>query len=183
MSRVLTLKDFRLNVSVHEMKKSTAIYGGTFDPFHLGHVSIVRELVRMFPRVIIAPSAKNPWKENLPTALSLRIAMIKKVLAYEEMPLKEETPEGKVEIIDFEYFFSEELITHLGLTQDRHVCWAIGEDLAFEVTKWKNWERMHFTAITFPIKVDIRATQIREGHAEPHPAIVEFAKKHNLYRK
>lgn len=188
LSKVISLKDFRLTVSVHELKKSVVIYGGTFDPFHYGHLSIVKELIRFFPRIIIAPSNKNPWKETAPTPLDLRIEMIKRVLDHENIsykngPATKETEPPQIEISDFKYYFSEELIEHLNLKDNRHVYWAIGEDLAFEVTKWRNWDRLHFTAITFPININIRATQIREGHAKLHQAIEEFAKVNRLYPK
>jgi len=32
----------------------TAVYPGSFDPLHLGHVDIVRRATRLFPRVIVA---------------------------------------------------------------------------------------------------------------------------------
>ena len=32
----------------------TAVYPGSFDPFHLGHLDIVRRAVTVFPRVIVA---------------------------------------------------------------------------------------------------------------------------------
>jgi len=32
----------------------TAVYPGSFDPLHLGHVDIVRRATRLFPRVVVA---------------------------------------------------------------------------------------------------------------------------------
>ncbi len=33
---------------------STAVYPGSFDPFHLGHLDIVRRALTIFPRVVVA---------------------------------------------------------------------------------------------------------------------------------
>jgi pantetheine-phosphate adenylyltransferase len=53
----------------------TAVYPGSFDPLHLGHVDIVRRARSLFPRVIIAVLS-NPDKHPLmPT--DERVALIR----------------------------------------------------------------------------------------------------------
>lgn len=46
------------------MSERIAIYPGTFDPFHNGHLEIVRRALRIFDRVIIALGL-NPDKKTL----------------------------------------------------------------------------------------------------------------------
>ncbi|MFN3471377.1 MAG: pantetheine-phosphate adenylyltransferase [Aquificaceae bacterium] len=52
-----------------------AVYPGTFDPPHLGHLDIVKRALRLFDHVIIAV-AKNPRK-NLLFSVEERIDMFK----------------------------------------------------------------------------------------------------------
>ena len=40
--------------SVHDAHPPIAVYPGSFDPIHLGHVAIVERATRIFPRVIVA---------------------------------------------------------------------------------------------------------------------------------
>ena len=47
-----------------------AVFGGTFDPPHVGHENIVAKLIDRFDKVIIVPSKVTPNKENQPMASS-----------------------------------------------------------------------------------------------------------------
>lgn len=56
----------------------TAVYPGTFDPLHLGHVDIIRRATGLFPRVVVAVLENTEKKPLLPTAD--RVALIHTVL-------------------------------------------------------------------------------------------------------
>ena len=56
----------------------TAVYPGTFDPFTNGHSDLVRRVLRLFPRLIVAV-ARNPQKSPLFT-IEERVAIIREVL-------------------------------------------------------------------------------------------------------
>lgn len=60
----------------------TAVFPGTFDPFTLGHASIVEKALPMFDRIIIAVGS-NSKKNNLFSAQQ-RISWIEKVYAEDE---------------------------------------------------------------------------------------------------
>ena len=47
------------------------VFGGTFDPLHLGHESIINKLLLKFDKVIIMPSKQSPGKNNFPLANDL----------------------------------------------------------------------------------------------------------------
>ena len=47
------------------------VFGGTFDPLHLGHESIINKLLLEFDKVIIMPSKQSPGKNNFPLANDL----------------------------------------------------------------------------------------------------------------
>ncbi|MGN0665472.1 MAG: nicotinate (nicotinamide) nucleotide adenylyltransferase [Huintestinicola sp.] len=72
------------------MKGGTiALFGGSFDPVHLGHMNVVRSIIRSMKdidRVIIMPAAVNPFKTgNAPRASDEdRLAMCR--IAFEAIP-------------------------------------------------------------------------------------------------
>ncbi len=57
------------------MRKKTAIYPGTFDPFHNGHLEIIHRALGAFDQIIIALGL-NPEKETL-FSLDERLDMIR----------------------------------------------------------------------------------------------------------
>ena len=40
-----------------------AVYSGTFNPLHIGHLAILRRLVKRFDRVYLVVSPQNPFKD------------------------------------------------------------------------------------------------------------------------
>ena len=52
------------NPTVTEPHASLAVFPGSFDPFHVGHVAIVERATRIFPRVIVGV-LQNTGKESL----------------------------------------------------------------------------------------------------------------------
>jgi len=57
-----------------------AIYGGTFDPPHLGHYSIIREATKHVDRLLVIPAFQSPHKETAPTNPTDRLAMLQLLL-------------------------------------------------------------------------------------------------------
>ena len=56
-----------------------AVYPGSFDPLHLGHVDIVNRAVRLFPEVIVAVLENAEKKPLLPVAE--RVELIRRTFA------------------------------------------------------------------------------------------------------
>ncbi len=56
----------------------TAVYPGSFDPLHLGHVDIVRRALEIFPRVVVAV-LENTDKQPLLT-VAQRVELIRQAL-------------------------------------------------------------------------------------------------------
>jgi pantetheine-phosphate adenylyltransferase len=62
-----------------ENAKSIAVYPGTFDPIHNGHIDVVRRSVRIFDEVIVAV-AYNARKDSALFTPDERVAMIHDVI-------------------------------------------------------------------------------------------------------
>ena len=45
-------------------------FGGTFDPPHLGHLSIIKFCIKKFEQVVLVPAYQSPNKKNSPHASS-----------------------------------------------------------------------------------------------------------------
>ena len=62
------------------------IFGGTFDPIHVGHLAIARAALESVPldRVIFVPAKRSPLKDRPPVASEAdRLAMLESVIAEE----------------------------------------------------------------------------------------------------
>ncbi|QOP45114.1 nicotinate (nicotinamide) nucleotide adenylyltransferase [Sulfurimonas paralvinellae] len=71
-----------------------ALYGGSFDPPHLGHEAVVKALEKLdfIKKVIIMPTFLNPFKETFTAPAELRLKWLKCIFADDE----------KVQISSFE---------------------------------------------------------------------------------
>ena len=54
------------------------IFGGSFDPIHLGHTRIINEAIisLQLDKMLIVPTKHNPWKEDSVANNQQRIEMI-----------------------------------------------------------------------------------------------------------
>lgn len=153
------------------------VFGGTFDPFHQEHFFIVKQLSSYFRKVFIAPTVQNTHKDWQPTDLETRVKMINIVLDYEDSLTE------NIEILDFEYTYSEEVVDYLRTKHRGKLYWAVGEDIVGSVATWRNWQSLDVPMIAMPILVSIHSTDIRKDLKYLHPALVDFIKENKLYAK
>lgn len=65
-----------------------ALYLGSFNPFHNGHLKVVQQAIEDFKMdsVVIVPTMQNPFKKEPPLDMDKRIGLIKtslKIIAYD----------------------------------------------------------------------------------------------------
>ena len=152
------------------------VYGGSFDPIHLGHLGVIQRLLKVFSLVVIAPCSENPWKDRLLTSLEQRIAMLEIVLQAEGID------PAAFSIDDGGYTYSEEVVHRQRKKRSGKLFWASGEDSAADVDKWRNWHKLDVIVISVSIELNLHSTEIRQREKEIHPALIEYIQKNKLYQ-
>lgn len=129
-----------------------AVYSGSFDPIHEGHLSILEILNRRFDKVLLVVSPQNPFKDRDKVLNSKdRLVAAKKSLG--------EHPElDKVELCDIEFKMSAPHYTYrtLRALQEQYpqdeLCLAIGADNLACFDKWMNYSEilLKYGVLVFP---------------------------------
>ena len=68
------------------LNMKTALYGGSFDPPHLGHLAVARQVLERLAvdRLVFLPASHSPLKDGTPTATDAdRLAMLRLIAAGE----------------------------------------------------------------------------------------------------
>jgi nicotinate-nucleotide adenylyltransferase len=154
-----------------------ALYGGTFDPIHHGHLILAREARELLSldRIIFVPAARSPFKPGTQfAAAETRLAMIQAAIAAEE----------GLEVDDTEIsrggtsYTIDTVVQMRGRFPAADLFWFIGQDHVRELPKWHRYEELRtlvqFVVFTrhggapptdgYPLitrHVDISATDIR----------------------
>ncbi|MCA9291435.1 MAG: nicotinate (nicotinamide) nucleotide adenylyltransferase [Phycisphaerales bacterium] len=141
------------------------LFGGTFDPPHRAHIELPRLVASAIgcARIIYIPAARNPLKDEGPTASVHRLAMLRIALAGRT--------DVEVSPIEIRRFGPSYMIDTLMLLRP---CWPgavrrllIGSDQALEFRRWHRWEAILDLAtpavmVRPPLDRDSFATALRE---------------------
>lgn len=156
-----------------------AIFGGSFDPLHIGHVEIVNKALNTLDidKLFIVPTYLNPFKNNFYLDPATRFKLIKKVF-YKF---------NNIEVCDYEIkqeglSYSFDTVNYLKkLYNTSKIYLIIGEDNVENLHKWRNYDKLkdlvEFViasragvkikkAIEFKyldINIDISSTQLRKN--------------------
>ena len=122
--------------------KRIALYGGTFDPVHLGHVEVARKVLELFEieKVVFIPAQIAPHKIGRPITEPIhRYAML--ALATQDDP--------RLVISTFELDapdrrYTVDTITEFQrrLGEGTELFFIMGADSWSEITTWRDWERL-----------------------------------------
>lgn len=121
------------------MSQRIAIYGGTFDPIHYGHLRSIDELAeRMdFDEVRLVPSFLPPHREKPGASAEQRVAMLK--LAIKEFPaLGIDEREVHREGASYTVETLEEIRQELGI--DATLIFVLGADAFALLHTWHRWQ-------------------------------------------
>jgi len=137
-----------------EQRKRIAIYGGTFDPVHAGHLEVARQVLQLFAidEFLFMPARRAPHKlDRQPSSPLHRYAML--ALATRAYPqfrvstFELEQPERGYTVDTLSHFRAQ-----LGDAVD--LFFVMGADSWSEITIWHEWQRLmtlaHLIVVTRP---------------------------------
>src|SRR6185503_18884035 len=140
-----------------------ALYGGTFDPVHTGHVEAARRVLQLFEieKVLFIPAQMAPHKVGRPVTEPIhRYAML--ALATQDDPqlsistFELDAPDRRYTVDTVERFQQV-------LGDSIELFFIMGADSWSEITTWRGWERLlsmsNHVVVTRP-GYDPAATQV-----------------------
>ena len=138
-----------------------AIFGGTFDPIHLGHVALAREAADRFrlDRILFVPASRPPHKSGVTHAdYEHRVRMVELACAGEPrftVSRLEQNTERSYSIDTIEKVRST-------LAPEEELFFLIGADAFAEIETWRRWQDV-IRAVSFIVAS-------RPGHRYHVPA-------------
>lgn len=120
--------------------RRAAIYGGTFDPVHNGHLEVARRVLELFELdvVLLVPACVPPHKSGISSAFH-RFAML--ALATEtDRQLRLSTTELDEPDRPYAIDTVERMQTEMG--PNCRLFFVIGADSWSEITTWHEWQRL-----------------------------------------
>ncbi len=115
-----------------------ALYGGSFDPPHAGHVAVVTEALKHLEidQLIVVPASRNPFKDSVRAEGYIRYEWLKEIFE----------PYPKVSISDFEItqnrsVYTIETVEHFAPFAEK-IYLIIGADNLNKLTSWHRYAEL-----------------------------------------
>ncbi len=131
------------------------LFGGTFDPIHIGHLRCAEEMIELFDlnRIVFVPAARPPHKINAAiTPFYHREQMIRLAIegnpsfSFSDVENRRGGTSYSVETV--EYVLDKYRLENLDLY------FILGQDAFHAIRTWKDWERLlllcNFAVMTRP---------------------------------
>ena len=118
------------------------IFGGTFDPIHIGHLIVAEDIRERFvlDRVLFIPSGNPPHKANYNVTPAVhRYSMV--FLAVESNPFFEVS---RIEMEREGYIYTVDTLAHLKelYGNKTEMFFIIGADIVWDLPKWKEPDKL-----------------------------------------
>lgn len=117
------------------------LYGGTFDPIHLGHLIVIENAINEMnlDRVIILPSSNPPHKKHKDkTKADIRVEMVAEAIK-DNPKIILSTFESTDNVVRYTHdtleFFTSKLPNH-------EIFYIMGEDSFVTIDTWRNYEKI-----------------------------------------
>ncbi len=174
---------------LHKMdqRKRIAIYGGTFDPVHVGHLEIARRVSQLFAidEFLFVPARAAPHKLDREVSSPLhRYAMLALATQTEPRLLV-----STFELDEPTRQYTVDTLTHFRSQSEAYadLFFVMGADSWAEITTWREWERLmtlanlivvtrpgvEFSAANVGGAVAARVVDIRGQTGASDPILVE----------
>lgn len=127
-----------------------AVYSGSFNPLHIGHLAIIRHLIEVagFERVYLIVSPKNPLKDGIRPDSGRERYDAAIAAANRHFPKSEDGEPGKVLVDDIELGMPEPHYTIRTLDAlserepDNSFTLTIGADNLADIRRWRDYSRI-----------------------------------------
>lgn len=179
--------------------KKIALFGGSFNPPHLGHLKIALAMLRQahFDEVWFMPTVSTPLKDTTLVAFEHRVNMIQRLIKpYRKLRVC--TIEARMSLPNYTINTVKALQTAY---PDVRFSWIIGSDQANQFDRWKDAEellkRLEFIVVrrdmADQVRPDMRvidiegiarysSTHVREGKVtDTSPAVLNYLFENGLY--
>lgn len=135
-----------------ERMERIGIYGGTFDPIHIGHLTSAETAYQKckLDRVLFIPAYNPPHKENKGKTAAERLKMLEIAV--------EDNPHFEIDRREIDSHVTQyTLDTIIGIQKDypnAELYYILGEDSILQIDSWYRWEDLlsmvHLAAVTRP---------------------------------
>ena len=153
--------------------KTIALFGGSFDPLHVGHKSIIKSLndLMYIDKIIVMPTFLNPFKSSSHASAETRFnALHVELKGYENVEISDYEIKQKVKVA------SIKSVKHF-LKSYKKIYLVIGADNLASLHKWEDYKELKNLVtfivatrdnikipeeyISLHVEQDISSTQIR----------------------
>lgn len=175
------------------------IYGGTFDPIHLGHLHVITQLIsrNLIDQLLVVPAGVPLLRDKAPVATGAqRRAMCQLALSDLAPEIAAKVVVNPIEILRTGPSFTIDTVEAVKQTfPDDTIVLIIGQDVAEKLENWHRIDELRamveFLVIKRPgytgegIDIDalpVAATTIRQGlSADLSSSVATFIRENNLY--
>ena len=177
-----------------------AIYGGTFDPIHKGHLHVIEQVLLrgLADRILVIPAGEPLLREAQPIASGAdRRAMC--VQALNDLPaeIAKKVEVNPIEVLRSGPSYAVDTVAAVAQTYpDDEILLVVGTDAFAKIEQWHRSDELQdmvdFIVIDRPEfpgdatvdigALNISATQIRAGELDAlSPHVATYIKEHDLY--
>ena len=177
-----------------------AIYGGTFDPIHKGHLHVIEQVILqgMADRILLIPAGQPMLREAQPVATGAQRREMC-VQALNDLPaeISKQVEVNPIEILRSGPSYAIDTVDAVAQTYpDAEILMIVGTDAFAKIAQWHRSDELRdkvdFLVIDRPEfpgdatvdigALNISATQIRAGELDAlSPHVATYIKEHNLY--
>jgi nicotinate-nucleotide adenylyltransferase len=175
------------------------IYGGTFDPIHLGHLHVITQLFQkdLVDQLLLIPAGQPLLRDNAPIASAQqRRAMCQLALSDLPTEIASKVQVNPIEILRMGPSYAIDTVEAVAQNYpDDSLVLIIGQDAAEKLDQWHRIDELRsmveflvvgrpgYTGSGIDIgALDVSATTIRQGlSADVSSSVAAFIRENNLY--
>ena len=175
------------------------IYGGTFDPIHLGHLHVITQLIEknLVDQLLVVPAGLPLLRQHAPLATGQqRRTMCQLALADLPAEIASKVQVNPIEILRTGPSYAIDTVEAVAQNfPDDTIVLVVGQDAAEKLNQWHRIEELRemveFLIIARPGytgdgvdigALQVAATTIRQGlSAEVSSSVATFIRENNLY--